>query len=131
MSGDRIALTGLRVRANHGVFDFEREHGQDFVVDVVAWLDLGPAARGDVLGATVHYGELAVAVTQAVASDPVDLIETVAERVARVVLGFPVERTEVTIHKPDAPIDVPFGDVSVTVVRDREWFVHGVGGGVS
>jgi dihydroneopterin aldolase len=121
MSGDRITLTGIRVRAHHGVFDFEREDGQDFVIDVVAWLDLAPAATGDELGATVHYGELAEAVAHAVASDPVDLIETVAERVARVVLMFPVERTEVTVHKPQAPIAVPFGDVAVTVVRDRAW----------
>ncbi|MGN6125150.1 MAG: dihydroneopterin aldolase, partial [Humibacter sp.] len=56
MTGDRITLTGLRVRANHGVFDFERENGQDFVIDVTAWLDLGPAASGDALIATVHYG---------------------------------------------------------------------------
>ena len=127
MSGDRITLTGLRVRAHHGVFDFEREQGQDFVIDVIAWLDLGAAARGDELAATVHYGELAEAVTHAVASDPVDLIETVAERVARVVLSFPAERTEVTVHKPDAPIAVPFGDVAVTVVRDRAWFAAGAG----
>jgi dihydroneopterin aldolase len=121
-STDRITLTGLRVRAHHGVFDFEREQGQDFLIDVIAWLDLGAAARGDELAATVHYGELAVAVTEAVAADPVDLIETVAERVARVVLGFPVERTDVTVHKPDAPVGVPFTDVAVTVVRDRAWF---------
>jgi dihydroneopterin aldolase len=122
---DRITLTGLRVRAHHGVFDFERSEGQDFVIDVIAWLDLAPAARGDALAKTVHYGELAEAVTQAVASDPVDLIETVAERVARVVLGFAVDRTEVTVHKPNAPITVPFGDVAVTVVRDRPWFEEG------
>ncbi|HWD61424.1 MAG TPA: dihydroneopterin aldolase [Humibacter sp.] len=126
MSGDRITLTGLRVRAHHGVFDFERAEGQDFVIDVTAWLDLGAAARGDELAATVHYGELAEAVADAVASDPVDLIETVAERVARVVLSFPAERTEVTVHKPDAPIPVPFGDVAVTVVRDRAWYESGV-----
>ncbi|MHA7985279.1 dihydroneopterin aldolase [Rathayibacter sp. CAU 1779] len=121
MNADRITLTGLRVHAHHGVFDFEREQGQDFVVDVVAWLDLGPAARGDELAATVHYGELAEAVADAVASDPVDLIETVAERVARVALSFPVKHVEVTVHKPNAPISVPFGDVAVTVVRDRAW----------
>ncbi|NNC12073.1 dihydroneopterin aldolase [Planctomonas sp. JC2975] len=121
MNADRITLSGLRVHAHHGVFDFEREQGQDFVIDVVAWLDLAPAARGDELAATVHYGELAEAVAEAVASDPVDLIETVAERVARVALSFPVEHVEVTVHKPSAPISVPFDDVAVTVVRDRAW----------
>ncbi len=130
MNADRITLTGVRVRAHHGVFDFEREHGQDFLIDVVAWLDLGPAARGDELAATVHYGELAEAVADAVASDPVDLIETVAERVARVVLSFPVRSAEVTVHKPDAPVPVPFEDVAVTVVRDRSWYESGSGGPV-
>lgn len=125
---DRITLTGIRVRAHHGVFDFERAEGQDFVIDVTAWLDLGPAARGDELAATVHYGELAEAVAAAVASDPVDLIETVAERIARVVLSFPVQRTEVTVHKPNAPIAVPFTDVAVTVLRDRAWAEAGATG---
>jgi len=120
---DSITLTGLAVRANHGVFDFERTNGQTFLIDVTVWLDLGPAARGDALAATVHYGELAEAVHAAVAADPVDLIETVAERVARVALSFAaVERVRATVHKPDAPIELAFDDVAVTVERDRLWF---------
>lgn len=117
---DSIVLTGLRVRAHHGVFDFERADGQDFVVDVTAWLDLSPAAAGDDLGATVHYGELAEEVVAAVERDPVDLIETVAERVAATVLAHePVDAVEVTVHKPQAPIAVPFADVAVRIVRSR------------
>lgn len=117
---DALVLTGLRVRAHHGVYDFERENGQDFVVDVTAWLDLGrPAASGD-LAETVHYGELATEIADAVKRDPVDLIETVAERVAGVVLAHrPVHSVEVTVHKPDAPIPVPFGDVAVRILRGR------------
>ena len=76
---DRITLTGVRVRAHHGVFDFEREQGQEFVIDVSVAVDLSAAASGDDLGRTVHYGELAEAVVAAVERDPVDLIETVAE----------------------------------------------------
>lgn len=117
---DRIALTGIRVRAHHGVFDFEREAGQEFVIDVSVAVDLAGAASGDDLARTVHYGELAEAVAAAVERDPVDLIETVAERVAGVALGYPaVEEVEVTVHKPQAPITVPFADVSVTIVRGR------------
>jgi dihydroneopterin aldolase len=117
---DAVVLTGLRVRANHGVFEFERENGQDFVIDVTARLDLRPAASGDDLAATVHYGELAEEVVAAVERDPVDLIETVAERVAGVVLAHPpVHSVEVTVHKPQAPISVPFGDVAVRIVRGR------------
>ncbi len=120
VSKDRITLTGLRVQANHGVFDFERANGQLFVIDVTAWLDLSPAALSDDLANTVHYGELAEEVVAAVANDPVDLIETVAERVAGVVLAHaPVERVEVTVHKPQAPISVEFADVAVTIERSR------------
>ena len=117
---DRITLTGLRVRAHHGVFDFEREQGQEFVIDVAVAVDLAGAASGDDLARTVHYGELAEAVADAVRRDPVDLIETVAERVAAVALAYPaVEEVEVTVHKPEAPISVPFDDVAVTIVRSR------------
>jgi dihydroneopterin aldolase len=118
--GDRITLTGLRVHANHGVFDFERSAGQEFVIDVSVAVDLAAAASGDDLARTVHYGELAEAVVAAVERDPVDLIETVAERVAGVALGWAaVDEVEVTVHKPQAPISVPFTDVSVTIVRGR------------
>jgi 7,8-dihydroneopterin aldolase/epimerase/oxygenase len=117
---DRITLTGVRVRAHHGVFDFERAEGQEFVIDVSVAVDLAAAASADALDRTVHYGELAEAVVAAVERDPVDLIETVAERVAAVALGFAaVEEVEVTVHKPEAPITVPFADVSVTIVRGR------------
>ncbi|GAA2047786.1 dihydroneopterin aldolase [Leifsonia soli] len=117
---DSIILTGLRVHANHGVFDFERAEGQEFVVDVTAWLDLSVASAGDDLAATVHYGELAEEVVAAVERDPVDLIETVAERVAETVLAHePVDAVEVTVHKPQAPISVPFGDVAVRITRGR------------
>lgn len=117
---DRIRLTGLRVQAHHGVFDHERRDGQPFVIDVTVWLPLGVASEQDDIARTVHYGELAEQVVRAVERDPVDLIETVAERVAQVALGFAaVQRTEVTVHKPEAPIGVPFDDVSVTILRER------------
>lgn len=117
---DEIRLTGLRARGHHGVFDHERRDGQDFVIDLVVRLPFAPAAEGDDLARTVHYGELAEAVVAAVERDPVDLIETLAERIADVALSFPATReTVVTVHKPQAPISVPFDDVSVTIVRGR------------
>lgn len=118
LPADRITLSGLEVFAHHGVFDFERERGQRFVIDAELTVDLRAAAGGDDLARTVHYGELAEAIVAAVERDPVDLIETVAERVAAVALGFPgVAEVRATVHKPDAPIAASFADVSVTVVR--------------
>ncbi|ONH30719.1 dihydroneopterin aldolase [Pseudofrankia asymbiotica] len=120
LPADRIALTGLRVRGWHGVLAAERELGQEFVVDVTLWLDTAPAAASDDVTLTVHYGELAEALARVVAGQPVDLLETLAARLADVCLADPrVERAEVTVHKPAAPISIPFGDVAVSIVRDR------------
>jgi dihydroneopterin aldolase len=117
---DSIELVGLRAIGHHGVFAHERENGQPFVIDVLVRLPLGDAAGSDDLTRTVHYGELAEQVVAAVERDPVDLIETVAERVAAVALSFPpVEWVRVTVHKPEAPITVPFDDVRVVIERSR------------
>jgi 7,8-dihydroneopterin aldolase/epimerase/oxygenase len=117
---DRIALRGLCVRGHHGVFDHERADGQDFVVDVELVLDTAPAARSDDLADTVDYGALAVAVAGIVAGEPVNLIETLAGRIAAACLSDDrVASVEVSVHKPQAPIPLTFGDVVVTITRTR------------
>jgi dihydroneopterin aldolase len=117
---DRISLRGLTVHGRHGVYEIERERGQDFVVDVDLSLDLAPAARSDDVADTVHYGELAQTLSAVVSGRPVQLIETLAQRLADACLADPRVRTaEVTVHKPQAPIPLAFADVSVTVVRSR------------
>jgi 7,8-dihydroneopterin aldolase/epimerase/oxygenase len=117
---DRIALTGLRVGGHHGVYEFERSQGQDFVVDVLLFLDLAPAATSDDVADTVHYGDLASSLAAIVAGEPVDLIETLASRLADACLSDPrVSTVEVTVHKPGAPIPHEFADVSVTLRRSR------------
>jgi dihydroneopterin aldolase len=117
---DRITLTGLKVRGNHGVFDFERSDGQDFVIDVVLELDLAPAAASDDVTDTVHYGELAEALGAVVGGEPVNLIETLAQRLADVCLkDLRVRTVTVTVHKPQAPIQLEFADVAVTLTRSR------------
>ena len=117
---DRITLTGLRVRGHHGVYDFERADGQDFVVDVVLDLDLAPAAASDDVADTVHYGELAGRLAEVVAGEPVNLIETLADRLVTVCLADRrVAAATVTVHKPGAPIPHEFADVAVTLSRVR------------
>ncbi|MCP9957949.1 MULTISPECIES: dihydroneopterin aldolase [Streptomyces] len=117
---DRVALRGLRARGHHGVFPKEREEGQTFIVDVVLGLDTRPAAQEDDLAKTVHYGVVAEEVVGVVRGEPVDLIETLAERIARQCLGHEgVQEVEVCVHKPDAPITVPFDDVTITITRSR------------
>jgi len=118
---DRLAVRGLAVHGHHGVFEFERRDGQEFVVDLVLGMDTGPAAQSDDLQDTVDYGTLVEEVRSAVANDPVDLIETLAQRIADVCLRHTrVETVEVTVHKPHAPIQVTFQDVALTINRSRQ-----------
>ncbi|WP_283139260.1 dihydroneopterin aldolase [Rhizohabitans arisaemae] len=117
---DRVTLKGLRSRGRHGCLPAERELGQEFVVDAVLSLDTGPAAAGDDLNKTVDYGELAGRLVACVAGEPVNLIETLAWRLAEICLDHPlVEEVEITVHKPAAPIPHSFDDVAVTIVRRK------------
>lgn len=118
---DRIAVTGIEARGHHGVFEVERREGQMFRVDVVLGVDTSTAAASDDLRETVDYGELVLRVKRAVESDPVNLIETLAQRVADECLDDErVEWAEVTLHKPEAPIEATFTDVTVTINRSRQ-----------
>jgi len=117
---DRIELSGLRVRGRHGVFDEERRDGQDFVVDVALELDVSTAAASDRLADTVDYGALAQGLADIVSGEPVNLLETLVERLAGVCLrDGRVSAATVTVHKPQAPIPLAFTDVSVTIRRER------------
>ncbi|MET0673191.1 MAG: dihydroneopterin aldolase [Microbacterium pygmaeum] len=117
---DEITLTGLRVFGRHGVFEHERHDGQIFVVDATLSVNTAAAARSDDVADTVHYGEVAERIAAIVGGEPVNLIETLAQRIADELLtDQPVHTVAVTVHKPDAPIDLPFTDVSVTIRRSR------------
>ncbi|TSD97598.1 dihydroneopterin aldolase [Gordonia rubripertincta] len=118
---DRIELRGLKVRGNHGVFDHEREDGQDFFIDVILWLDLSAAADTDDLAETVDYGALAQQVAAIVGGEPRNLIETVGAEVAETIMADErISACEVTVHKPSAPIPLTFDDVAVVTRRSRK-----------
>jgi dihydroneopterin aldolase len=117
---DRLAVRGIEAVGHHGVFDFERRDGQLFRVDLALGIDTRAAARSDDLRDTVDYGSLVAKVKTAIETDPVDLIETLAQRIASVCLDDErVQWTEVTVHKPDAPIEATFSDVTLTIHRSR------------
>jgi dihydroneopterin aldolase len=117
---DQIAVRGIRAFGYHGVLPEERAQGQLFVVDAVLTVDTRSAAASDDLEQTVDYAALAQRVVALVEGDPVNLIETLAQRIADDCLKEDAVRAvEVTVHKPDAPAGVPFGDISVTIARDR------------
>lgn len=117
---DRIRLTGIEAFGYHGVLAGEQEEGQLFSVDVELELDLAAAAESDDIADTVDYGQLAERVHAVVEGERWNLIERLAFRVAGVALEDErVDAVTVTVHKPQAPIRVPFRDVSVTLQRRR------------
>jgi 7,8-dihydroneopterin aldolase/epimerase/oxygenase len=117
---DRIALRGISAHAYHGVYAFERERGQQFSVDAVLEVDMRAAAAGDDLEKTVNYAELAQKLHAVLTGEPVNLIETLAQQLADVCLADPlVDAVDITVHKPQAELGVPFDDVTVSIRRVR------------
>lgn len=117
---DLIRISGIEVWARHGVLQSEQETGQNFVVDLDLAIDTTEAGESDQLSDTVDYGDLAQRTHDLVSDTRFDLIETLASRIADMVLkNARIEGVTVTVHKPQAPIAVPFSDVSVTISRQR------------
>ncbi|MGO1583075.1 MAG: 2-amino-4-hydroxy-6-hydroxymethyldihydropteridine diphosphokinase [Actinomycetaceae bacterium] len=115
----RISVTGLRARAHHGVYDAERAEGQEFGADVTFELASGRAAASDDVVDTLSYGEVARTARAILAGEPVNLLETLAERIASAVLDLGADAVEVTVHKPQAPVGVDVDDVTLTIRRER------------
>lgn len=118
---DRIELDGLEAFGYHGVYDFEKEKGQKFIIDLVVWTDFSVAAASDEISATISYVDLADIAVGVVEGPSLDLIETLAATVAdRINALAGVIAVEVTVHKPDAPIHHPFTDVRVVARRSQK-----------
>lgn len=126
MAKTKISIRGLKVFGHHGVFEFERSYGQYFYIDCDVWLDAEAAAANDDLAQTVNYGALADLLVSDAKQNPVDLLETLAQRLLELVLqqgggaeaGL-ISKAKITVHKPNAPINHEFEDVSVTVKAKR------------
>ncbi|WP_420176901.1 dihydroneopterin aldolase [Luteococcus sp. OSA5] len=115
---DWIAVRGLAATGFHGVYDQERRDGQQFVVDLRLGLQI--ETQTDDLADTVDYSVISTDVVAIITGEPVDLIETLAGRIADRCLAEPrVRVAEVCVHKPHAPMGLTFTDVSVTITRSR------------
>ncbi|MDP4972574.1 MAG: dihydroneopterin aldolase [Pontimonas sp.] len=116
---DVIRIEGIEAFGYHGVFPQEKREGQTFLVDVDIETSFDEAIAHDDVTYTVDYGVVAERVAEIIQGEPADLIETVCDRIVTMVLSLErVKATRVTIHKPQAPISVPFAGVSVS--RRRE-----------
>ncbi len=115
---DRISIVGITAVGHHGVFDYEKANGQEFIVDVDLELSVVDAAQSDDLAMTVDYGVVAQQVHDCITGPSVDLIETLAENIATACLTHKrVSAVDVAVHKPSAPIPVPFTDVVLRIRR--------------
>jgi dihydroneopterin aldolase len=118
---DQIFLTGIAAFGYHGLFDHERQNGQDFFIDVAMTVDLGAASKSDEIQDTVNYAEIINLVVKHITTDPVNLIEKLAGRIADQILEDHVKVSLVTVivHKPQAPVDAVLKDIAVQVTRKR------------
>ncbi len=118
---DELVVNGIEVLGKHGVFDFERVEAQKFIVDLAMRLDVTKAAEYDRLSDTADYGLIVAEVVEIIEGPGVNLIETLAERIADAVLQEKlIKSVKVTVHKPQAPIEQAFGDVFVSIERGRD-----------
>lgn len=118
---DRIILTGIHGFGYHGVFDHERKNGQDFFVDLTLSVDLTEPSKTDALDDTVNYAEITALVVEEITSNPVNLIEKLADRIAERILNqhLKVQQVSVTVHKPQAPVAAQLKDIAVFITRTR------------
>lgn len=118
---DEINITGIECYSCHGCLPEELINPQPFIVDITLYLELGEAGRKDDLTKTVNYAEVSDTIRKIIVGSPVNLIETLAERIAETVFKEQnlVTEQRVTVHKPEAPINGKFKDVSVTIQRKR------------
>ena len=118
---DQIVLTGIHGFGYHGLFEQERKDGQDFFVDLTLEVDLKAASQSDAIVDTVNYAEITDLVVDEITSNPVNLIEKLAARIAERVLNqhLKVKSVTVTVHKPQAPVAAQLKDIAVVVTRAR------------
>ena len=119
---DRISIYGISATGYHGVFEHEKRDGQTFIIDVVLHVDISRAAASDNVLDTVHYGEVSELVVEQITAGPWDLIEKLGSEIADAILaGYPsVAAVDVVVHKPQAPIPVPFTDVTISLTRHQK-----------
>lgn len=117
MRVDTIHLRGLSAYGTHGVLDFEHREPQEFSVDISYSVVTERAVLTDDIADTISYADIADAVVKRITGEHVDLIEVLADRIAHDVLLFGAREVDVTVHKPNAPIEQTFADVCVQAHR--------------
>lgn len=116
---DKIVIKRLEIFAKHGVYDFEKENGQLFYIDAVIYFDT--SLLSDNIENTIDYGSVCRDIANFLTENRFDLIEYAANLLCKLLLNKyeKICSIELTVNKPDAPIDIPFENVSATICRGR------------
>jgi dihydroneopterin aldolase/2-amino-4-hydroxy-6-hydroxymethyldihydropteridine diphosphokinase len=116
---DKITIQNLEIFAKHGVFPEENVLGQKFILSAILYTDTRKAGRSDDLEHSTNYGEVSHFIKDFVEGHTYRLIESVAEHLAEeLLLTFPlVQKVDLEIKKPWAPIGLPLDTVSLQITR--------------
>lgn len=118
---DKIIIKGLKIYAFHGVNKEEKDQGQNFIVDAVLYVDLSKAGNTDKVSDTVSYAKVTKTIIKTVNEKSYDLLEKVATRIIQQIFDefLSVKKVDVTVKKPEAPINADFDYMAVNICKDR------------
>ena len=119
---DKILIRNLKIFAYHGVHDYEKENGQNFVFDIDAFVDVSDACKSDNVDDTVSYSAVIYQVQKIFTENKYDLLEKAAQTVADGLFESfdKIQSLRILLKKPEAPIKADFDYVGVEIFRERE-----------
>ena len=120
---DCIRIKSLKIKARHGVYEFERKKDGTFELDIEIYLSLKKSGRSDKLEDTINYDDIVSIATKAFTEKNYNLVEAVAESVCKKLLyALKVAKVKLRVRKPHAPINADFDTIEVELIRENEHF---------
>lgn len=118
---DKIFIRELEFIGYHGVFEEEKKLGQKFLISLELNTDLRNAGVNDDIEKTTHYGFVSKTVEEVFFSKKYDLIESLAEDIARqILLNYKyISKVKLEVKKPWAPVGIILNNVSISI--ERQW----------
>ena len=120
---DCIRIKSLKVKARHGVYEFERKKDGTFELDIELYLSLEKSGQSDKLEHTIDYYNIVSIATKAFTEKNYNLVEAAAESVCEKLLyALKVAKVILRVRKPHAPINADFDTIEVELIRENEHF---------
>ena len=118
---DCIRIKNIKIKARHGVYEFERKKDGTFELDIEIYLLLEKSGQSDKLEDTIDYKNIVSIATKAFTEKNYNLVEAAAESVCGKLLNaLNVYKVILRVRKPHAPIDADFDTIEVELIRKNE-----------